>query len=50
MPQDMLDLIPKSKCQNCLYVNAMNECKECGEFYCEKVSRDTNNVSRFVDV
>lgn len=42
MPQDMLDLLPKPKCNNCIKLNAVNECKDCDEFYCKKCFVDVH--------
>lgn len=35
MPQDLLDLIPRPKCDNCLFYEASIECGVCNEFYCQ---------------
>eukprot|EP01040_Poterioochromonas_malhamensis_P000705 gene705-754_t len=34
IPQDLLDLIPNAKCDNCNMVDAMIECKQCSELFC----------------
>lgn len=36
MPQDLLDLIPRPKCDNCLSFEASVECGVCNEFFCNK--------------
>ncbi|EQC38518.1 hypothetical protein SDRG_04225 [Saprolegnia diclina VS20] len=35
MPQDMLDLLPRPKCNDCDIADAANECQDCQEFFCK---------------
>ncbi|KDO27206.1 hypothetical protein SPRG_07455 [Saprolegnia parasitica CBS 223.65] len=35
MPQDMLDLLPRPKCNDCDVADAANECQDCQEFFCK---------------
>ena len=36
MPQDLLDLIPRPQCDNCLFYEAGLECAICNEVYCQQ--------------
>ncbi|ETW07487.1 hypothetical protein H310_01995 [Aphanomyces invadans] len=36
MPQDLLDLLPKPRCNDCDVEAAMTECGDCGEFFCSE--------------
>jgi hypothetical protein len=36
MPQDLLDLIPRPKCDNCSFYEAGVECSFCNEFFCSQ--------------
>ena len=36
MPQDLLDLIPRPKCDNCSFYEAGVECSHCNEFFCSQ--------------
>eukprot|EP00605_Chrysophyceae_sp_TOSAG23-4_P001628 GSChrysophyteH1.ASY1.ANO1.1788.1 assembled CDS len=36
MPQDLLDLIPHPKCDNCGFYEALLECGTCNEVYCQQ--------------
>jgi hypothetical protein len=36
MPQDLLDLIPHPKCDNCGFYEALLECGVCNELYCQQ--------------
>lgn len=35
-PQELLDAMPKPKCENCEYYDAIFECGDCHEYYCEE--------------
>jgi len=36
MPQDLLDLIPHPKCDNCSFYEGLLECGVCNEIYCQQ--------------
>ena len=36
MPQDLLDLIPRPKCDNCTFYEGILECSVCNEVYCQQ--------------
>jgi len=36
MPQDLLDLIPHPKCDNCTFYEGLLECGVCNEIYCQQ--------------
>jgi hypothetical protein len=36
MPQDLLDLIPRPKCDNCSFYEGALECAVCNEIYCNQ--------------
>lgn len=36
IPQDLLDLLPRPKCDNCTFYEAAVECAVCNEFFCSQ--------------
>jgi hypothetical protein len=46
IPQDLLDLIPNPRCDNCEKIDAMIECRQCSELFCAECFRTIHGHGR----